>query len=186
MATHPTINRSQSSKNLSDWFFLVFDFSIAKMCEVETQTVLNIIPHLRLPEAPATQKFFSVLHRFKMKGDTGRLTNLSNLSFHVGAAAGQGWPERTVVGWGCMYFVFFFEDCGGLRRNAFWYNGFLGQGGQIRWFVIVSCEYVFLPVGELRVGSERAGAGWVLRAAIDSMWKQMRSEAENRAEQIKV
>ena len=60
------------------------------MCEVETQTVLNIIPYLRLPEAPATQKFFSVLHKFKMKGDTGRLTNLSNLSFHVGAAAGQG------------------------------------------------------------------------------------------------
>ena len=60
------------------------------MCEVETQTVLNIIPHLRLPEAPATQKFFSVLHKFKMKGDTGRLANLSNLSFHVGAAAGQG------------------------------------------------------------------------------------------------
>ena len=60
------------------------------MCEVETQTALNIIPHLRLPEAPATQKFLSVLHKFKMKGDTGGLTNLSNLSFHVGAAAGQG------------------------------------------------------------------------------------------------
>ena len=171
MATHPTINRSQSSKNLSDWFFLVFDFSIAKMCEVETQTVLNIISHLRLPEAPATQKFFSVLHKFKMKGDRGRLTNLSNLSFHVGAAAGQGWPERTVVGWGCIYVfcILYFEDCGGLRRNAFWYNGFLGQGGQIRWFV--SWEYVFLPVRELRVGSERAGAGWVLGAAIDSIWK---------------
>jgi len=52
MATHPTINRSQSSKNISDRFFLVFGFSIAKMCEVETQTVLNIILHIRLPEAP--------------------------------------------------------------------------------------------------------------------------------------
>ena len=34
---------------------------------------------------------------------------------------------------------------------------------------VLYLQNMFLPVRELRVGSERAGAGWVLWAAIDSI-----------------